>query len=191
LRLFLGLRAGLAVLTGKDLAPGLEARPVPAAVGGALNQYFTFALGLDINRHLGVELTAGGWEVVLSRKNVGDIGEYAIYTVIPQLRVRYPIMGGRLVPYAIGGVGLGFAEFNDRKPRGADLDIGGSSYSVAAALGVGIDYFLMSNIAVGIESKYLYSPGLTLTVDGKSEDVTAQTLAVSFGFRVYFASFGG
>ena len=191
LRLFLGLRAGVAVLTDTQLASGLEARPVPPAMFGELNQYFGLALGLDINRYLGVEFGVDGSEVVMARKNVGSIGEYAIYTFIPQLRVRYPLMGGRVVPYALGGVGVGHAEFNDRKPRGENIKLEAVTNSVAAALGVGIEYFLMSNIALGLESKYLYTPGHTITIEGRDEDATAQTLAVSFGLRVYFASFGG
>ena len=42
---------------------------------------------------------------------------------MPQVRVRYPLLGGRLTPYALAGVGVAFTEFNDRKPPGYDVAV--------------------------------------------------------------------
>jgi opacity protein-like surface antigen len=103
------------------------------------------------------------------------------------------LLDGRLVPYLIGGVGYGFVEFNDRKPRGADLAITnkGSSGSYAATLGAGIEYFVTRHIAAGIESKYSYSPGHSLQINhGPEQDGTLQGVVVTAGLRVYLFEFG-
>jgi opacity protein-like surface antigen len=189
-RLYLGLRAGVALLPDTDLTSEIEARPVPGAIGGELAPYYGVALGLDLNRHVGVELAAEGYEVVLARRGLGSVGEYAIYTFVPELRLRYPIEEGRVVPYGILGVGLGHAEWNDRKPRADHMSIKANTNSIAAVVGAGIEYFVTRNIAVGLESKYLYSPGHEIKVEGRGEDATLQAVEVTFGLRVYLASFG-
>ena len=94
---------------------------MPSAIGGSIDPYYGLAFGFDFGRYLGAELAVEGYEVVMGLKGVGSISEYAIYTFIPQLRLRYPMWGGRLVPYAVGGVGVGHVEINDRKPNGGNL----------------------------------------------------------------------
>lgn len=191
LRLYGGFRIGFVVPTNTDIGPGVEARPLPYAIGGALNEHYGVAIGLDIGRYFGVEVSIEGYEVAMALRNVGSVGEYALYTAVPQARVRYPLLDGRLVPYAIGGVGFGHAEFNDRKPRGADLRIDAKSNSVAATLGAGIDYFVTRRVAAGVESKYSYSPGHPIRINnGHSEDGTLQGLVVTAGLRVYLFDFG-
>jgi len=188
-RLYLGLRAGAAIPVDTDLTSEIEARPVPGAYG-ALAPHYGVGLGLDLTRHVGVELSAEGFELVLARRGLGSVGEYAVYTFIPQIRLRYPFEEGRLVPYGIAGVGLGHAEWNDRKPRAGHMSIKANDNSIAAALGVGIDYFVTRNIALGLESKYLYSPGHEIKVEGRGGTAVLQAVAVTFGLRVYLASFG-
>ena len=46
---------------------------------------------------------------------LGTIGEYGVFALMPQVRLRYPLFRGRLVPYVIGGAGVAFTDFNDRK----------------------------------------------------------------------------
>lgn len=190
MRLYVGLRAGVAIPTNADIAPGIEAKPVPASIGGALDQYYSLALGTDLGPHVGVELPVEGTWVVMALHNLGSIGEYAFYSFAPQLRLRYPLEGGRVVPYAMAGVGLGHTEFKETKPRGFDLDVHAIDYSVATAAGVGVEYFITSNVAFGVESKYLYSPGHVIKINGHAETGTLQFASISMGFRVYFAAFG-
>jgi opacity protein-like surface antigen len=190
LRLYFNARVGVALPTKTDVGAGIELRPVPAAIGGELAQYFGLAFGLDIGRHLSVEFGAEGYEVALAVRGVGTVDEYAFYGFIPRLRLRYPLGGGRWVPYALAGVGLGHAESNDRKPHGESFSISAKTTSVAGAVGVGLDYSLTSNIAFGFESKYLYSPGHHITIaPGHSADATLQAFVVSFGVRVYLWDF--
>ena len=189
MRLYFTGRLGVALPTQTDVGSAIEIRPVPPAIGGELAQYFSLAFGLDLGRHLGAEFGAEGYEVALAVRGLGTIGEYAFYGFIPRLRLRYPLGDGRWVPYALAGVGLGYTEFNDRKPRGADLDIEAKDSSVAASAGVGIDYFVARNIAFGLESKYLYSPGHRVKLGDHTTDATLQALVVSFGVRVFLWDF--
>ena len=189
-RVYFTGRLGVALPTGTDLGSGIEIRPVPPAIGGELAQYFGLGFGVDLGRHLGVELGADGYEVALAVRDLGTVGEYAFYGFIPRLRVRYPLGDARWVPYALVGVGLGHAEFNDRKPHGEGLNIDAKTDSIAASVGAGIDYFVSSHIAFGVESKYLYSPGHHVrTGPGHSTDATLQAVAVAVGVRVYFWDF--
>jgi opacity protein-like surface antigen len=186
LRVYFNGRLGVARPPSRNIGSGIETPPVPPAIGGELAQYFGVGFGLDLGRHLGIELGAEGYEVALKARDIGTVGEYAVYTLMPRLRVRYPVGGGRWVPYALVGVGLGHAEFNDRKPHGAGLRIEANTNSVAAAAGVGLDYFVARNLAFGIESKFLRSPGHTITIgSGHRADATLDALVVSFGVRIY------
>jgi hypothetical protein len=51
--------------------------------------------------------------MALGLPGVGTIGEYAVYDLIPRVRVRYPL-GELFETYVAGGVGPTYAEFNDR-----------------------------------------------------------------------------
>ena len=190
LRLYFDGRIGFAVPTQTDQGDGIEFRPVPPAYFGELAQYFGIAFGVDIGRYLGVELGAEGYEVSLAVRGVGTVVEYAFYAVMPRLRLRYPLGDGRLVPYALAGVGLGHTEDNDKKPHGAGFDIQANTNAVAATGGVGLDYFITKNIALGVQTKYLYSPGHRITISpGHSTTATLQALVVAFGLRVYLWDF--
>ena len=189
-RFYLAFRIGGAIPTKSEIAPGIENRPVNNAIGGSVDEYYGLAFGFDFGRYLGAELAIEGYEVVLGIKGIGSIEEYAIYTFIPQLRLRYPIWGGRLVPYAVGGVGVGHVEGNDRKPNGANVSFHANGNGIAAAVGGGIEYFLTRNIAAGLESKWSYTGGHNITINGNSQTATVQAAVVTLGLRVYFYDFG-
>jgi opacity protein-like surface antigen len=189
-RLYFNARIGLAEPFDTELGSGIAIRPVPPAIGGELAQYFGLAFGLDLTRYLGVEMGAEGYEVALAVRDVGAVTEYAVYGFTPRLRLRYPVGEGRWVPYGIVGLGLAYAESNDRKPHGAPFNIRASDAALLATAGLGFDYFVASNIALGLETKYLYSPGHHVTIaPGHSTNATLQALAVSFGVRIYLWNF--
>jgi opacity protein-like surface antigen len=190
-RLYLGVRAGGAISTDTEAFSNVEIRPEPPAYFSTANQVFGAALGLDLGRHLGVELAFDAYEVVLATPDRVSIAEVALVHVIPQLRLRYPMLGGRLVPYAIGGVGVGHVELNDRKPPGDILDIETSSFGFAAAVGAGVEYFVASNIAVGLESRYLTNRGHTVRIgEGPEASGHFDAVTVALTLRVFLARFG-
>jgi opacity protein-like surface antigen len=189
--LYLGLRAGTAISTDTDAFSNVTIRPEPPAYFSTGNQFFGLALGMDFGRHLGVELAADGYEVLLATPAVGSLEEIALISFIPHLRLRYPLLDGRLVPYAIGGVGLGYAERNDRKQAAQGLDIETSGFGVAAAVGAGLEYLVASNIAVGLEARYLTHRGHTVRIgEGREASGHYDAVVLAFTLRVGLARFG-
>jgi opacity protein-like surface antigen len=190
-RLYAGLRVGSAVTTDTEAFSNVELRPEPPAYFSSGNQLFGAALGLDHGRHLGIELAVDAYEVILASPDGVSLTEMALVSVIPQLRVRYPILDGRLVPYAIGGLGLSYAERNDRKQPATGLDIETSRYGLAASVGAGVEYFVASNIALGLETRYLTSRGHTVQIGaGRESAGHYDAVAVALTLRVFLARFG-
>jgi hypothetical protein len=110
-----------------------------------------------------------------------------VFTIIPQARLRYPLWNDRLVPYVFGGVGLGLTGFNDRKPKGFGLQIqDGTKTTVAGTLGLGVEYFVADNIALGAEFSYLFAPDATLMVQGQPEKVKISAPLITFGMRMFY-----
>jgi opacity protein-like surface antigen len=191
-RLYFGVRVGAAIATDTDAFSNVvEIRPEPPAYFGSGNQFFGVALGMDFGRYLGVELAADAYEVVLASPSRGSLTEMAVMHAIPQVRLRYPLLDGRLVPYAIGGVGLGYVERNDRKGAGIGVDIETSTIGLAAAVGAGVEYFVTSNIAAGLEARYLTNRGHTVQINGGHEaSGHYDAVTVAFTLRVVLAQFG-
>jgi opacity protein-like surface antigen len=185
-RFYAGLRLGGGAVINERMTSGVESGPVNSAVGDVFNLLYGGFVGADLTRVLGVELAIDGYDFEVSVPGLGSVGEYAIYTYVPQLRFRYPVFNGRVTPYAVTGVGISFGEFKDRKPRGQGLDLGGEDFALAAVAGIGIEYFVASNIALGIETKYLYSRDHTLEVSGRDRDVNLDSMLTSLGVRIYF-----
>jgi opacity protein-like surface antigen len=109
---------------------------------------------------------------------------------VPQVRLRYPLLDGRLVPYLLAGVGYAAAEINDRKPAGAGVNIQASRSGLAVTVGGGLEYLVTRNVAVGMETKYLYTHGLTLQLaGGTTHEANLGPVFVSLALRVYLADF--
>jgi len=190
-RLYFGLRIGAAVATDTDAFSNVTIRPEPPAYFGSGNQFFGVALGMDLGRYLGVELALEAYEIILANDALGSLAEVALLDVIPMLRLRYPLLGGRLVPYAIGGIGVGYAERNDRKQAAVGVDIDTSTWGLAAAVGAGIEYFVASNIAFGLETRYLTNRFHTVQVAGGPESSGHyDAVTVALTLRVVLANFG-
>ncbi len=185
-RFYAGVRLGGGVVLNEDIARGVEGGPVNSAFGGVFNLSYGGFLGADLTRVLGIEFAIEGYDFEVSVPGVGSVGEYAIYTYIPQFRLRYPVFEGRVTPYFVAGVGISFGEFKDRKPLGAGLDVRGSDFALAAVAGIGVEYFVASNIAMGIETKYLYSRDHTLRVFGRDRDANLDSMLTSLSVRIYF-----
>jgi opacity protein-like surface antigen len=182
LRGYLGFRLGLTAAADTDIGGGLGATPNEQVLG--------VLVGVNLGRHLGVELAGDGWERNM-RLGGHTIGEFAIYTVMPYLRARYPLFDGRITPYALAGLGVGYTEFNDRKRPGFDVDVGGTDWGVVGAIGVGIEYFVANNIAVGAETKYIISRDQGVRFNGGRQSLDLDTLLVTAGIRILFPEMRG
>jgi len=186
-RFYLAVRYGGSVTTHERIADDLESHPALDSIGGAVDQLIAFSVGWDFARHLGVDLALGGYSPRLVVPGVGSVAEYAVYYAIPQLRARFPLLGGRLVPYLLAGVGGSYMEVKDRKTQGRMLGIRGDGVSVVGAVGAGLDYMVASNIGLGVELEYVISRGHSMTVgDGRSQSVDLDALLMTGGLRIYF-----
>lgn len=126
-----------------------------------------FTLGKNLNRYVGVELAVDSYELFVMPPQLGDIGELGIMTLIPQIRVRYPVLNDRLVPYVLAGFGVALTQFNDPKQDGLTLTINDSIGAVwAGSVGFGLEYFIADNIALGVEGKYLFSGATSVDIQG-------------------------
>lgn len=144
-------------------------------------------LGVNLNRYWGVELTVNYVEAgVELPSGGGHLGEYSLWTFIPQLRLRYPLLNDRLVPYAIAGAGLGLGEFNDRNPLNAGIQFGGSrDTSFVAAAGLGFEYFVAPNIALGVEAKHIFGFKTDISFGGQAREFDLDNTLVSAGMRLF------
>jgi opacity protein-like surface antigen len=189
-RLYLTAIAGGALPLREEVFSGIHAKPETTAYLGTFDKVFGFGLGANFGRYLCAEVVAQGYEMLLKLEGAGEIGEYATYAVVPQARFRWPFLEGRVVPYAVGGVGVAFGEFNDRKPAGEGLSISGDQMGVAATIGGGVEYFLMHNIALNFETTYRFSRLQTFQIDdGAERKGNLDSLMFSCGLRIYLVSF--
>jgi opacity protein-like surface antigen len=183
MRLYLGVRAGAAITTDRHSVETLTIVPEPPAYFSEGNQMFGAALGLNVGRHWGVELVADTYEAQLADPALGSLKELAIVTIIPHVRGRYPLLGGRLVPFLSAGVGVGYLEPNDAKAPSVERNPEGNSFGVAAAGGAGFEYFVVSNISLGLDARFQTSRGHSVRVDGRERSAHADAVIVAFTLR--------
>jgi opacity protein-like surface antigen len=177
IRGYLGVRLGLSAAPDTDVGGGLGLT--------ANEQVLGVTLGVNLGRHLGVEIAGDGWERNM-RFGGRTIGEFAMYTVMPYVRLRYPVLEGRVSPYALAGLGIAYTEFNDRKPPAFGVDVGGVDWGVAGAVGVGIEFFVANNVAVGFETKYIVSRDQHLRFNGGRQSLDLDTFLMTGGIRILF-----
>lgn len=180
LRGYLALRAGGAVFTSTDSAGSVELGGFGAPAGAA-------AIGLNLNKYLGLELAVETVETELDAPGLGMVGEYTMVAATGQVRLRYPVMDDRLTPYLILGGGMGFGELNDRKLSNQQIQYSDSrAYSPLATAGAGLEYFIAENVAVGVEAKHFFLFDVEAEVNGQKTDVALDSVFVSFGLRIFF-----
>ena len=177
LRPYLHLRLGRAIFTEGSSAQGLD-------LGSPSGQQsFGGTVGTDIGRYLGLELAFDYVKTDLFAPGT-NAGDWSLASLMVQGRFRYPLYGGRLVPYAVLGVGGVHGEFSGRRDFG--LSIGGRELVPAGNAGVGVDYFIYRNIALTAEAKYLYSSDPKIRVSGVVDHVPSDALNFTGGLRIYF-----
>lgn len=151
-----------------------------------VDDHWSFGLGANFNRYLGAELALDFFERDYDYDSIGTLGEVSVWSLMPELRLRRPMFGDKLVPYLIAGIGPSFHQINDFKQsaRGHEVDIEGYTWGVAA--GGGIEYFIADNVTFGIEAKYMWFDPIRGKVDGDSVNVDVSSPTFTFGLRVYF-----
>lgn len=145
-----------------------------------------FSLGANLDRHWGVELSSDIFQEFLDDGVLGKVGEESVITLMPQVRYRLPLGRRRLVPYVVGGAGPAFLQFNDRTRAAAGVKINAEGTVPAVALGGGLDYFVMDNVALNLEGKYLWVEPLSVSLGAKRTELDLSSALMTVGLRVYF-----
>ena len=167
-RAYLGLRVG-------------ESNPLVRA-----NDVAGLSVGVDLGRFLSAELSADFYELPLDIPGRGQAGEYGVMALAPLLRIRYPLLGGNLVPYVLGGVGAGVLQFNDRKRSGFGLSIEEEAVRAIGIVGAGLEYYLADNLALGLEGRYVVSGRRGVRIDGAHHPFDLDTGLVALTVRLLY-----
>jgi opacity protein-like surface antigen len=180
LRGYLGLRVGgppYFTRADRDSEITLE-NPGAEALGGA-------ALGLAIDRHWAFEIAGEREKTGLTLESTGrKTAEYAWYTLLLQARWRYPLLEDRLSPYVLAGLG---ARLLQVETKDSDSPVTFASDAVfCSSFGTGVDYFVMSNVSVGVELKYLLGADSDIGLSGETRHLNTDALIYTFGIRIYY-----
>ncbi len=181
-RAYFSLRYGRNFYTDNDIAPGFELN------GSGGQEWVATQIGFNWGRYLGLEAAVDFYESDLEAAGTGKIKEYTVYSFIPQLRLRYPLMNDRLTPYLIAGAGVAISETNDATPLSATPgapSFGGRDTALIYAFGGGIEYFIMDNVAIGAEVRYV-NHDAEIETDGVKRSADLDAIQTSFGVRLFF-----
>ena len=184
-RFYLALRTGGALLVHLDPFPGVDTTPEQSIFGSNFTQQFGVSAGANIGRYWSVELALDNYELRMSVPGSRH-GEYAVFPIVVEPRFRYPLMNGRLEPHH-GRSRREYAQINDRSGAGNDIVVFARDLTVIGSVGTGLEYHLLSNVAVGGSAKYIISRGHTFEIQG-SPQVTGNfdSFMLSLQIRVFF-----
>jgi opacity protein-like surface antigen len=179
-RFYLALRTGTFISTHTGISPR-------GSLDGVQSLHFlSSSLGVNMGRYWGLELSVDSHENSITLQPNGRVGEYTTTTFIPQLRLLYPLMKDSLVPYAVGGVGAGLSEFGDRTPESQGLTFSHAQHlAFVGAAGAGLEYFVLNNVALGVETKYRFFPRATLGINSVDHTVNLNGVLISAGLRIF------
>lgn len=178
-RPYAGLGVGIGFFLADEVTSGFEAE---------MEALLTARVGVDFNRHIGAELVVDQYATHITFTDLAKVAEYTFWVFTPQLRLRYPLLQDRLVPYLVGGAGVVFSEVNDRTALDEQFDVprfSGQDLSPVFSAGGGVEYFIADNMALGLEARYLYNRP-DVKIDGRDVEANFDSLLVSTGIRFYF-----
>ena len=172
-RLYMGVRIG-------------ESNPITKA-----NDVAGVSIGANFNRYLGFEFSFDAYELFMETSEYGRAAELGIEGLLPQLRLRYPLLGDRLVPYALLGGGLAIAQINDEKVPTVWASSGSlTSLRAMGAFGGGVEYYISSSIAAGVEGKYYLTGEKTYDANGTRKTIDLNAGVLTFGLRLFYPEIG-
>jgi len=150
-----------------------------------VDDMWSLALGANFDRHWGAELGIDFYQRDFEHHG-SALGEIGAMHLVPQVRLRQPMLNNRLVPYVLAGVGASILQFNDRKPDGFGRQVSAGGATLTITAGAGLEYFITDNITFGIEAKYFWLQPIDGSVDQRNVDVDLSAPTFTFGLRVYF-----
>jgi len=186
-RLYMDIRTGGALPVTTRPFPGIGIQPEQSLFGSNLAVQFGFTLGSTLGRYAAVEFSMDNYEYQLHYGSDGAIGEYALFPVLVQGRLRYPLLNDRLEPYLLAGVGAEVGQVNDLNGTGKSLGLKGNDLTPVGALGCGVEYWVISNVAVGALAKYVISRGHQVNFrDQPTLQGNFDTFVLSLSLRIVF-----
>jgi len=184
-RFYLAGLFGYDFLFDKDAGAGVKLR----GKGGDFNLTKGGTLGMNFDAHWGAEVQVLLTPLTLRTAEISKIAEVNDTAVLPTLRYRWSLLGGRLVPFVTAGVGVGFLNVND--PRVAvDVPSAGGTRTVRSpkwdpdtplfvgSVGAGVEYFLNRHFSVGAFLPFHFYPDTDVTV--RYPDGTTATGSANF-----------
>jgi opacity protein-like surface antigen len=182
IRPYLELRIGKDTFTEPDSIQGLELD------NHTRNPSAGMSVGVDLGRHVGVEAALDYNKTSLQQSSGVKAGDYSVTRALAQVRLRYPLWNDRLVPFLLAGGGVGLGEFSGREDF--TFSGGGSGLDILGVVGGGFDYFLVDNVALSLQAKYFFDFNPDFRVDGQSRTLTADSVDLTAGLRVYLDHLG-
>ena len=184
--------------TGIGLFGGY-AQPANEGYGGAVA--YGFNLSFVVMKNLAVEVTGFRFESAVDGSVPGlSKGKLAVMPVQLSLQGRFPMSGGRLVPFVEAGAGYYLDTFTLDEALAADFNAVGLKADesvdnvVGFHFGAGLDFFVARNIALGAGVKYCIATAkgswsMTDTASGTAVNGDLDDLKVgplAFGVRLRF-----
>ncbi len=177
IRPYLHVRIGADFLTEPGAASNLELE------SDSGNPVAGISLGADLGRYLGVEAALDYHKTALERPGGGKLGDYTLARATAELRLKYPMNDDRFVPFALAGLGAGFGEFSGREDF--TFDGGGNDLDLVGVAGAGFDYFVVDNIALTAQAKYVFGFEPEVNDTGVDRALSGDAVELSAGLRVY------
>lgn len=182
---YIGFRVGMGKLAEDQITPDFEFSDHEQ------EQVINLTLGMELNPYLAAEVAVDhfGNDVNASRANTAaKVAEMNIVSAVPQLRLQYPMLDDKLLPYVVGGVGLGFIQTNDRTSLGESNRVqlfSADNFSLVSVAGAGVDYYIANNMTIGIEAKYLFN-STDVDIDHIPVETDMDRMILTAGLRVFF-----
>lgn len=190
-RFYFGTHGGFSILTDGNWTSRAKMVPKVAAPFDTLNLNYTLSLGANFSEVLGAELMLANTEYSVQVDTLGTVGEYSVFTAMPLVRLRFPTITGKFVPYVLAGGGITYGEFNDIKPKGVGQKIHAKGASPALMVGGGVEYFIARNLSFDFETRWRYSWGQEISIQGgPTETGDSSEVQMTLGFRAYLFEFG-
>jgi len=190
-RFYLLAQSGFALLADDSFAGDTHFQSHEFPASNDVNVPIGLSVGYNISKHWGVELEGLGTEPDLrSDTRLGKLDEYSNITVIGAVRYRYPIGDGRFVPWFLAGIGWSVNDINDT--TNSRIKTSGDGSTIAGDVGLGFDYFLADDLAVGSSVQGLIYPSIDTEVLNKDTGHVARgsanmsTAAFMVHLRMYF-----
>ena len=149
-----------------------------------VDDHWSLGLGANFNRYFGAELAFDYYLKEWGKPEI--VGEASSYHLVPEIRLRYPLLKDRLVPYIVAGIGPSWIQGKDVASSAFHKNVNVEGFTFAAGAGAGLEYFINDNVALGIEGRYLWVNPIDGTVDGERQPVNNSAALFTFGLRVYF-----